>query len=65
MSRYGYFDTFCRDSGSRWSTLPGKHCASVRALALLNALGTLLTCRSMLCMLLCHSRYTVVGDSRY
>ncbi|KAJ4289714.1 hypothetical protein N0V90_011044 [Kalmusia sp. IMI 367209] len=22
MSRYGYFDTFCRDSGDRWSTLP-------------------------------------------
>lgn len=27
MSRYGYFDTFCRDSGNRWSTLPGKHCS--------------------------------------
>ncbi|KAL1601403.1 hypothetical protein SLS60_006316 [Paraconiothyrium brasiliense] len=22
MSRYGYFDTFCRDSGNLWSTLP-------------------------------------------
>lgn len=37
MSRYGYFDTFCRDSGSRWSTLPGEHCASVCAVAPLNA----------------------------
>jgi hypothetical protein len=44
MSRYGYFNTFCRDSGNRWSTLPG-----MRRAFSLSLKYVLLTCRSVLC----------------